>query len=55
MYTETDSKAYKFWTELSPEGRVEFLSKNRFWDGFKHYLYDYLPDIIQAKIRLKTS
>jgi len=55
MNTETDSKAYKFWSELSSDERVEFLSENRFWDGFSHYLYDYLPDDLQALIVLKTA
>jgi len=55
MKTESDDKAYKFWTELSPEDRLEFLSKNHFWDGFSYYLYDYLPDNIQAEICLKTA
>jgi len=55
MNTKSDSKAYKFWNELSPDERVEFLSKNGFWDGFSHYLYDYLPVDLQDLIALKTA
>jgi len=55
MYSEENFKANKFWTELSPDGRVEFLSENHFWDGFSHYLYDYLPDNIKAEICLKSA
>ena len=46
---------YKFWTELSHDERVEFLSENCFWTGFSHYLYEYLPEDLRAVILLKTA
>jgi len=55
MYSEADYNAYKFWNELSVEGRIKFLSENHFWDGLSHYLYDYLPEDIKDAICLKTA
>jgi len=55
MNSDTDFKAYKFWSELPVEERLKFLAENRFWDGLSNYLYDYLPEDLQALITLKTS
>jgi hypothetical protein len=50
---ETDIKAKKLWEGMSPENKVKFLSYIQFWDGFSHYLYEYLPEGITDKLRLK--
>ena len=55
MYEKSDSKPNKFWNDLSTEDRVEFLSQNEFWDGFRHYLYDYLPSDLRDLIAVKTA
>lgn len=55
MYEKSDSKASKFWNELSIDERVEYLSQNEFWDGFRYYLYDYLPVALRDLITLKSS
>lgn len=50
---ETDIKAKKLWESMSPENKVKFLSYIQFWEGFSHYLYEYLPEGITDKLRLK--
>ena len=55
MNTEVDIKARMFWTNLSVDERLELLSENHFWDGFSHYLYEYLPEDLKAEIRLKSA
>jgi hypothetical protein len=51
--SETDIKAKKLWDDMSIEIRVKFLLYIQFWEGFSHYLYEYLPEDIQDKLRLK--
>jgi hypothetical protein len=52
---EIDIKAESFWRNLTPELRVKYLSHFQFWDGFSHYLYEYLPEDLQEKLRLKIA
>jgi len=54
MNTEIDFNPHEYWNKLSIEERLKFLSENYFWDGFSHYLYEYLPKDVQEKILLKS-
>jgi hypothetical protein len=51
-YLEFDIKAQNFWNELSVDEKVKLLSNNGFWDGFKTYKYQYLPEDLQTILRL---
>ena len=55
LNSETNFKAYEFWTKLLVDERLKFLSENDFWDGLSYYLYDYLPDDLKTKILLKMA
>jgi hypothetical protein len=52
---ETDFKAKELWEKMSPELRVKYLSYFQFWDGFSHYLYEYLPEDVRDRLRLKIA
>jgi hypothetical protein len=47
--------AEKYWNDLAVDERVKLLQENSFWDGFSHYLYDYLPDTLKTVILLKID
>lgn len=55
MNTELEYQAYLFWKKLSPDERHKFLSENQFWDGFANYLFEYLPEDLKEKLRLKMA
>ena len=50
-----DQRAEKYWIELSTDERVKLLQENTFWEGFSHYLYDYLPDTLKTVLLLKID
>jgi hypothetical protein len=52
---ETDYKAKKLWDGMSPEIRVKFVTYFQFWDGFSNYLYEYLPEDLKDRLRLKIT
>ena len=49
----------KYWNALTKEERNEILKKNGFWDGLKHYLFEFIPndlkDVIAAEIAEKEE
>jgi len=55
MDTTIDFKIYRIWIKLSINKRLKFLSENHFWDGFSHYLYEYLPEDVKEKLSFKTA
>jgi hypothetical protein len=52
---ETDIKAKKLWEEMPEEVRVKYLAYFQFWDGLSHYLYEYLPEDVKDRLRLKIA
>jgi hypothetical protein len=55
MCTETEYKAVKYWNDLPIDNRLKLLQENCFWDGFKTYLWVYLPEHLKKVIVLKTD
>ena len=50
-----DQFAEDYWMKLNIEDRLKLLREYFFWDGFCHYLYDYLPDTLKSVILLKID
>ena len=50
---ETDIKAKQLWNDLTPDIKVKFVTYFQFWDGFSHYLYEYLPEDLKDRLRHK--
>jgi len=50
-----DQKAENHWETLSVEDRTKILKEYNFWDGFKTYQFDYLPQDLQTLISLKID
>jgi hypothetical protein len=55
MCIETEYKAFMYWNKLSTDDRLKLLQDNSFWDGFKNYLWDYLPEYLKAIVVLKID
>lgn len=53
MSTEQEIKVIKFWDELSYDDRIKILQENNFWDGFKNYHYQHLPNDLKDIMLLK--
>jgi hypothetical protein len=45
----------KYWIDLSLENRLRLLEELDYWEGFAHYLWEYLPEQLQALIEEKAS
>jgi hypothetical protein len=52
---KNDVEAYYFWNKLSYDDRVKLLSEWNFWVGFSQYLWEYLPEDLKEKLRLKID
>ena len=55
MYTEIDLLTFDYWNNLSQEDRVKLLQEHCFWDGFKNYRYEHIPEDLKNIIRLKIN
>ena len=55
MNTEQENKVDKIWNQLSYEDRVKLLQENKFWDGFKNYRYQHIPNDLKEIILLKID
>jgi hypothetical protein len=55
MCTEINLLAFNYWNKLSTDDRLKLLQDNSFWDGFKNYLWGYIPEDLKTIIRLKID
>ena len=50
---ETDIKAKQLWEDMPVDIKLKFVTYFQFWDGFSHYLYEYLPEDLKDRLRHK--
>ena len=43
-------EAEKYWNSLTIQTKNKFLQIHKFWDGYKHFIYKYLPDELKQII-----
>jgi hypothetical protein len=55
MHTERDLLEFNYWNKLSTDDRLKLLQDNSFWNGFKNYLWKYLPEHLKAIVVLKID
>jgi hypothetical protein len=55
MNTEQEIKVIKYWNELSYDDRVKLLQENNFWNGFKNYRYQHIPQDLKNIMLLKID
>ena len=48
-------KANIYWDSLSVDDRVKFLRENNFWEGFKAYHHESIPEDVKTVLSLKME